>query len=123
MNANAQFNVIRDVMGDIVDPFVPTVTMKVNYGDHEVTNSSVLKALVTQSTPRVIIGGESNALYTLVMIDPDAPNPNEPTLQEVVAWFISLSFSNFRSHYIKISIYGRVFILCHNVYRFVCCYT
>ncbi|GKA70786.1 flowering locus T-like protein, partial [Tanacetum coccineum] len=28
-------------------------------------------------------------LYALILIDPDAPNPNEPFLKEVVSWIVT----------------------------------
>ncbi|KAK9075137.1 hypothetical protein SSX86_003457 [Deinandra increscens subsp. villosa] len=89
MNPSAYYDVTGVVVGDFMDPFVPTVAMNVYFGNHRLINSSELRLSLAQITPRVVIGGEHDGLYTLVMINPDAPNPNEPSLREFVVWIVT----------------------------------
>ncbi|KAI7751322.1 hypothetical protein M8C21_002882 [Ambrosia artemisiifolia] len=89
MNSRASSDVITRVLHGVVEPFVPTVTMMVYYGNHRLINGSELRLSVAEITPRVLIGGEHDELYTLIMIDPDAPNPDEPALREVVTWIVT----------------------------------
>ncbi|XP_021975706.1 protein MOTHER of FT and TFL1 isoform X2 [Helianthus annuus] len=89
MDPRAYFDVINDVVGNFMDPFVPTVTVTAYFGDHRLTNCSELRLATAQIAPRVVIGGNQDELYTLIMVDPDAPNPNEPSSREVVLWIVT----------------------------------
>ncbi|KAJ0681539.1 putative phosphatidylethanolamine-binding protein [Helianthus annuus] len=89
MDPRAYFDVINDVVGNFMDPFVPTVTVTAYFGDHRLTNCSELRLTTAQIAPRVVIGGNQDELYTLIMVDPDAPNPNEPSSREVVLWIVT----------------------------------
>ncbi|KAG0488798.1 hypothetical protein HPP92_007609 [Vanilla planifolia] len=72
--------VIGNIVGEVLDPFTRSAWMKVIYNEQEVTNGSELKPSMVAKEPRVEIGGHGRgALYTLVMIDPDAPSPSNPT--------------------------------------------
>lgn len=95
MSSIALLDVIRQVIGDMTEPFVATVQMAVYYDQNRcLVNGREFKDSMVATAPRVIIGGDPNALYTLVMIDPDAPHANEPRVQELVSWFISLPLSH-----------------------------
>ncbi|KAL8141807.1 hypothetical protein V2J09_014839 [Rumex salicifolius] len=80
--------VVGRVIGDVVDMFVPSVSMSVRFATKHVTNGCTLKPSLTSDPPRVLIGGRSQLLYTLVMTDPDAPSPSEPTQREWVHWYV-----------------------------------
>nr|XP_043616154.1 protein MOTHER of FT and TFL1 homolog 2-like [Erigeron canadensis] len=88
MIPNAFLEVARHVIGIMSEPFVPSVHMKASYGNHLVSNGRYLRTLVVCAAPSVTIDGDPNALYTLVMIDPDVPNPYEPTSQDFVSWIV-----------------------------------
>jgi protein FLOWERING LOCUS T len=67
------FNMSRDplvvghVVGDIVDPFITTASMRVFYNSKEMTNGSELKPSQVTNEPRVHISGrDMRTLYTLV---------------------------------------------------------
>lgn len=81
--------VIREVVGDM-PPLLPTFPMTVYYGNERVFNGREFKACDVDIAPRVFIGGGPSELYTLIMIDPDAPDPSDPCLKQVVSWFVSL---------------------------------
>ncbi|XP_038686863.1 protein MOTHER of FT and TFL1 [Tripterygium wilfordii] len=80
--------VVGRVIGDVVDLFVPTISMSAYYGCKHVTNGCDIKPSLTTNTPKVNIGGNSDQLYTLVMVDPDAPSPSEPSLREWLHWIV-----------------------------------
>ncbi|KAL8233213.1 hypothetical protein R6Q57_002991 [Mikania cordata] len=83
------FDVMTSVVGDFMEPFVPTITMTAYYGNRRLINSSELRLPLAQIAPTVCIGGEHNEHYTLVLINPDAPNPSDASLKERVSWIIT----------------------------------
>ncbi|GFS32347.1 PEBP (phosphatidylethanolamine-binding protein) family protein [Actinidia rufa] len=89
MAASVDPLVVGRVIGDVVDMFVPTVTMHVYFGSRHVTNGCDIKPSVANNPPRVTISGHPQQLYTLVMTDPDAPSPSEPSLREWAHWIVT----------------------------------
>ncbi|KAJ0972317.1 hypothetical protein J5N97_020276 [Dioscorea zingiberensis] len=83
--------VLGRVVGDVVDPFVKSVNFRVVYSSKEVTNGTGLRSSAVVDQPWVEIRGNNNntSLYTLVMVDPDAPSPNNPTQQEYLHWLVT----------------------------------
>lgn len=92
MNAIAYLDALRNALKDVMEPFIPTIPMAVYFGADALINSCELKTFVVQNAPRVVIGGQPNELYTLVMIDPDVPNPNAPHLSQLVSWLVVFHF-------------------------------
>ncbi|OMO68071.1 Phosphatidylethanolamine-binding protein PEBP [Corchorus capsularis] len=78
--------VVGRVIGDVVDMFVPTVTTSIYYASKHVTNGCHVKPSIAINPPKVSIDGHPGHLYTLVMTDPDAPSPSEPSMREWVHW-------------------------------------
>uniref|UniRef100_A0A0D9UYC2 Uncharacterized protein n=1 Tax=Leersia perrieri TaxID=77586 RepID=A0A0D9UYC2_9ORYZ len=62
--------VVGRVVGDVVDPFVRRVPMRVEYPPRDVTNGCELKP-------------------SAVMVDPDAPSPSDPNLREYLHWLVT----------------------------------
>lgn len=60
--------VVGRVIGEVVDPFVPSVSMSVRYGTKHVNNGCNLKPSMSADPPSVQISGRSNDLYSLVCI-------------------------------------------------------
>nr|ANS56354.1 FT-like protein [Pinus armandii] len=78
------------VIGDVLDRFVPCVNLAVTYASRQVINGCELKPSAVVFAPRVIIGGEDlRDFYTLVMTDPDAPNPSNPIQREYLLWMVT----------------------------------
>nr|WGZ76174.1 phosphatidylethanolamine-binding protein [Solanum melongena] len=80
------------VIGDVVDMFFPAVEFTVEYASKQITNNGVeIKPAAAAQKPRVHIKGspDSNNLYTLVMADPDAPSPTQPTFREWLHWIVT----------------------------------
>ncbi|KAI8528623.1 hypothetical protein RHMOL_Rhmol12G0162200 [Rhododendron molle] len=81
--------VVGRVIGDVVDMFVPSVTMNVYFDTRHVTNGCDIRPSLATNPPRVTISGFPHNLYTLVMTDPDAPSPSEPSMREWVHWIVT----------------------------------
>ncbi|PON49335.1 Phosphatidylethanolamine-binding protein PEBP [Parasponia andersonii] len=82
--------VVGKVVGDVVDMFSPAAEFTVHYGPKQVSNGCEIKPSAAIDKPKVQILGPRNQtnLYTLVMVDPDAPSPSEPTLREWLHWLV-----------------------------------
>ncbi|GLJ36396.1 hypothetical protein SUGI_0730650 [Cryptomeria japonica] len=80
------------VIGDVVDMFEPSdINFTVKYTSKQVKNGCEFKPSAVALRPRVDIGRDSQDLrtfYTLIMTDPDAPNPSDPTLREYLHWMV-----------------------------------
>ncbi|GJW96745.1 CEN-like protein 2 [Tanacetum coccineum] len=78
------------VVGDVVDPFVPSVNMCVMYKDssNQVYNGHERLPSSVTSKPRVDVhGGDLRSFFTLIMTDPDTPGPSDPYLKEHLHWY------------------------------------
>ncbi|KAM6542388.1 hypothetical protein CsatB_006835 [Cannabis sativa] len=89
--ANRDPLVVGRVISDVLDPFTKTVSLKVSYtGNRAINNGTDLRPSQVANSPRVEIGGDDlRTFYTLVMVDPDAPNPSEPNLKEYLHWLVT----------------------------------
>ncbi|EEF47340.1 phosphatidylethanolamine-binding protein, putative [Ricinus communis] len=85
--------VVGGVIGDVLDPFTKSISLRVTYGTKEVNNGYDLKPSQVVHQPRVDIGGDDlRNFYTLVMVDPDAPSPSDPNLREYLHWYFLFHF-------------------------------
>ncbi|CAI9087642.1 OLC1v1021765C1 [Oldenlandia corymbosa var. corymbosa] len=82
--------VVGRVIGDVLDMFVPTAELVVRYGSKQIGTGCEIKPSLTSVKPTVRITGsrDRSALFTLIMVDPDAPSPSEPTLREWLHWMV-----------------------------------
>nr|AEZ63949.1 FLOWERING LOCUS T1 [Dimocarpus longan] len=82
--------VVGRVIGDVLDPFTKSISLSVSYNNREINNGCELKPSQIVNQPRVDVGGDDlRACYTLVMVDPDAPSPSEPSLREYLHWLVT----------------------------------
>ncbi|KAH7351567.1 hypothetical protein KP509_19G003400 [Ceratopteris richardii] len=81
--------IVGRVIGDVIDNFAPTAEMLVQYPIRQVSNGCEIKTTGLVDRPRVHIRGSFDSLYTLVMVDPDAPSPSEPASREWVHWIVT----------------------------------
>ncbi|KAK7295825.1 hypothetical protein RJT34_18737 [Clitoria ternatea] len=84
--------VIGSVIGDIVDPFTSSISVRIIYNNNiEVINCCQLRPSQILNRPRVEVGGDDliRTLYTLVMVDPDAPSPGNPNQREYLHWLVA----------------------------------
>jgi len=84
--------VVGSIVGDIVDYFEASALLRVIYGGRELTCGSELRPSQVAGEPTAhITGGRDGrppAFYTLVMLDPDAPSPSNPTKREYLHWYL-----------------------------------
>ncbi|CAN1284499.1 Protein MOTHER of FT and TFL1 [Linum perenne] len=83
--------IVGKVIGDVIDFFNPTVELTVHYGSRKVSNGCEIKPSAAAQKPVVQVLHDapfSSVLYTLVMVDPDAPSPSEPRLREWLHWIM-----------------------------------
>ncbi|XP_074558330.1 CEN-like protein 1 isoform X1 [Curcuma longa] len=83
--------VLGRVIGEVIDPFIPTVRMAVTYNSHNlICNGQEFFPSAVVAKPRVEVqGGELRSFFTLVMTDPDVPGPSDPYLREHVHWIVT----------------------------------
>ncbi|KAG5017907.1 hypothetical protein AAZX31_08G352700 [Glycine max] len=83
--------VVGRVIGDVLEPFASSIPLRVVYNNNkEVINSGELKPSQIINPPRVEVGGDDlRTLYTLVMVDPDAPSPSDPNMREYLHWLVT----------------------------------
>ncbi|XP_039115543.1 protein HEADING DATE 3A-like [Dioscorea cayenensis subsp. rotundata] len=78
------------VIGDVLDPFTKSVSLRVLYNNRLVVNGTEIRPSAIVSKPRVDVGGDDfRVFYTLVMVDPDAPSPSNPSLREYLYWLVT----------------------------------
>ncbi|GJN38037.1 hypothetical protein PR202_gb27045 [Eleusine coracana subsp. coracana] len=78
MSTSRDSLVLGRVIGDVVDQFSPTVGLRVFYNGRRIMNGADLRPSAVSARPRVE-----------VMVDPDAPNPSNPTLREYLHWMVT----------------------------------
>ncbi|EMS55208.1 hypothetical protein TRIUR3_30085 [Triticum urartu] len=88
MAAHVDPLVVGRVIGDVVDMFVPTMPVTVRFGTKDLTNGCEIKPSIADAAPSIQIAGRAGDLFTLVMTDPDAPSPSEPTMKEWLHWLV-----------------------------------
>ncbi|KAK1301934.1 Protein TERMINAL FLOWER 1 [Acorus calamus] len=64
------------VIGDVLDDFVPTVNMMVEY-NKMVSNGRTFSPSLVSYRPDVLVEGSAKDYFTLVMTDPDSPGQGE----------------------------------------------
>ncbi|XP_052208959.1 protein CENTRORADIALIS [Diospyros lotus] len=79
------------VIGDVIDNFSETVKMSVTYNSNkQVFNGHELFPSSVTLKPRVEVhGGDMRSFFTLIMTDPDVPNPSDPYLREHLHWMVT----------------------------------
>eukprot|EP00253_Pinus_taeda_P007288 PITA_07288 len=81
---------VAKIIGDVVDMFTPSVKLVVSYGPNQVRNGHELTPSAIVCTPRVEVGGsDMQTFFTLIMTDPDAPNPSNPIQREYLHWIVT----------------------------------
>ncbi|KAJ6830720.1 CEN-like protein 2 [Iris pallida] len=82
--------IVGRVIGEVIDDFIPSTIASVVYSSNNVVRNG--KEFFPSSLtvrPRVQIhGGDMRTFFTLVMIDPDNPNPSDPYLKERLHWMV-----------------------------------
>ncbi|KAF5737458.1 CTRSTFL-like protein [Tripterygium wilfordii] len=81
---------IGRVIGDVLEPFNPSIKMGVTYNNKQVSNGHEFFPSAVATKPRVLIQeGDMRSFFTLVMTDPDVPGPSDPYLREHLHWLVT----------------------------------
>ncbi|CAL4974063.1 unnamed protein product [Urochloa decumbens] len=81
--------VLAHVIRDVLDSFTPTVPLRITYNNRLLLAGAELKPSAIVNKPRVDVGGtDLRVFYTLVLVDPDAPSPSNPSLREYLHWMV-----------------------------------
>nr|QVX19910.1 mother of FT [Adiantum raddianum] len=83
--------VVGRVIGDVIDMFAPSgLEMSIAYTTREVSNGYDIKPSAATQPPSLRMSDphSRDSLFTLVMVDPDAPSPSEPSMREWVHWIV-----------------------------------
>ncbi|KAL8048292.1 hypothetical protein ABFS82_07G054000 [Erythranthe guttata] len=82
--------VVSGVVSDVLDPFTPTIEFRVTSNGKYILNGCRLKPTQIANRPTVEIGGDDfRSMYTLILVDADAPNPSDPSLKEYLHWLVT----------------------------------
>ncbi|XP_074380424.1 protein VERNALIZATION 3-like [Apium graveolens] len=82
--------VVGRVIGDVLDPFTRSISLRVTFNNRELNNGCELRPSQIINQPRVDVGGDDlRTFYTLIMVDPDAPSPSYPSLREYLHWLVT----------------------------------
>ncbi|EDV30583.1 uncharacterized protein Dana_GF23378 [Drosophila ananassae] len=77
-----------DIVPDVLDA-VPAGTVQVSYAENEVSQGNELTPTQVKDTPTVQwCACEGDNLYTLLMVDPDAPSRQDPKFREILHWAV-----------------------------------
>lgn len=61
--------VVGRIIGDVLDPFVRTISLRVTYNNRDINNGCELKPSQVVNQPRIEIGGDDlRTFYTLVIL-------------------------------------------------------
>ncbi|GMJ02920.1 TERMINAL FLOWER 1 [Hibiscus trionum] len=82
--------IVGRVIGDVLDPFIPSIKMSVTFNNMQVFNGHEFYPSCVATKPRVEIqGADLRTFFTLVMTDPDVPGPSDPYLREHLHWIVT----------------------------------
>ncbi|KAI3867859.1 hypothetical protein MKX03_031318 [Papaver bracteatum] len=82
--------VVGRIIGDVFNPFKKSIEIGIAYTSRKITSGCELKPSAVVDHPRVEIGGDDmRTFYTLVMVDPDAPSPSDPSSREYLHWLVT----------------------------------
>ena len=69
---------------------IDAVSMKLSYEDQEIQGQTSFKREITPLRPRININQhDRTSILTLIMIDPDAPNADQPRTGPFLHWILA----------------------------------
>ncbi|GLJ55965.1 hypothetical protein SUGI_1201410 [Cryptomeria japonica] len=83
--------IVGGVIGDVLDVFTPTLKLNVIYNsNNHIRNGLEIMPSAVMAPPQVqLMGGDLHTFFTLIMTDPDAPSPSDPTGREYLHWMVT----------------------------------
>lgn len=78
----------EQVIPDVIDT-KPSASIHIKYPSNvEVQQGNELKPVQVKDLPSFDFAADSDKLYTLAMVDPDAPSRDEPTFREILHFLV-----------------------------------
>jgi len=87
MNSSTALNT-SGIIPDIIDSFTPSVELSVTFPHGNVLFGNELKPSEAAKAPKITWSGVPGALYTLMMVDPDAPSRADPKFRCWRHWIV-----------------------------------
>ncbi|KAL3697665.1 hypothetical protein R1sor_011741 [Riccia sorocarpa] len=83
--------VVGRIVGDVLEEFVPSAELTVKYAARQISNGCEMKPSAVTEAPlvQIVDRNDPSAIFTLMMTDPDAPSPSEPSHKEYLHWLIT----------------------------------
>lgn len=80
----------QGIIGDVVDAVEHKASIDVHYGKLSIHQGGTYSPESCIDAPAIkLIGTDPSQLYTLLMTDPDAPDPASPTNREWLHWMVT----------------------------------
>ncbi|PKA64473.1 Protein heading date 3A [Apostasia shenzhenica] len=87
---SGESSMLPAAVGDVLGPFNISTRLRASFNNKPVFNGCDLRPSAIVHRPRVDVGGDDlRVLYTLVMVDLDAPNPSNPSSREYLHWMVA----------------------------------
>ncbi|KAK9843950.1 hypothetical protein WJX81_000276 [Elliptochloris bilobata] len=75
------------VIPDVIDNVLDTVSFTAKFNGKQVTDGQHLRPSEAAEEPEIAMKG-SEATFTLLMVDPDAPSPHDPKYRNWLHWMV-----------------------------------
>lgn len=78
------------IIPDVITKASPDLNiLQVAFGNEQISAGQELSPSLARTAPNVNWSADNNQLYTLIMVDPDAPNREEHTFRNWLHWLIT----------------------------------
>uniref|UniRef100_A0A383WGT2 Phosphatidylethanolamine-binding protein n=1 Tax=Tetradesmus obliquus TaxID=3088 RepID=A0A383WGT2_TETOB len=74
---------------DVAPTVLNTVQMSIKYGESAFKDGQHLGKAQAARAPTVEFAGAAGKRHTLIMVDPDAPSPDNPAMREWLHWIVA----------------------------------
>jgi hypothetical protein len=74
---------------DLFQSFKPQLSLKVTFGGRDVHFGEVFPVTTAATKPHIEYNGDPNSLYTIMMVDPDAPSRTNPIKRAWLHWMVT----------------------------------
>ncbi|KAF1997052.1 PEBP-like protein [Amniculicola lignicola CBS 123094] len=69
--------------------FNPSIDLSVEYPDKPITHGNLMRVSDVKETPKISFTGAPDQSYTFMLIDPDAPTPDDPKFAYWRHWVVT----------------------------------
>merc|ERR1712080_36615 len=80
-------NDLSEIVPDVVS-MAPPASLSVSYGNANVNAGNTLKVSLARDVPSIKFPAQTGHLYTIAMVDPDAPSRSNPVAAQWKHWLV-----------------------------------